>query len=57
MSKNENEYEGEWVYDEYEGYIYNSNVGSYVKHAVIKDGKKLLIPIKNCITVRLTAIG
>lgn len=40
MSKNENEYEGEWVYDEYEGYIYNSNVGSYVKHAVIKDGKK-----------------
>ncbi len=48
MSNNENEYEGEWVYDEnaYD-YVYKSNVGKYVKYAVIKDGKKTTYTNKN----------
>lgn len=38
MTHNENDYDGEWVYDDYWGWTYSTDVGNYVKHSVIKDG-------------------
>lgn len=39
MTHNENDYEGKWVYDDTMGWIYSSDVGKYVKYAVIKNNK------------------
>lgn len=40
MTKNEYDYEGEWVVDDYGYWSYVTRVGEYIKYAVINDGDK-----------------
>lgn len=40
MTNNDNDYEGEWLYDDVNGWYYSSKVGKYIKYAVINDGNK-----------------
>ncbi|MEE0859130.1 MAG: L,D-transpeptidase family protein [Acutalibacteraceae bacterium] len=47
MTNNENDYEGEWVYDDVDGWVYSSKVGKYIKYAVINDVNKTSYTDKN----------
>lgn len=47
MTNNDNDYEGEWLYDDINGWYYSSKVGKYVKYAVINDANKTSYTNKN----------
>ncbi len=47
MTNNEEDYEGEWLYDDIEGWYYSSKVGKYIKYAVINDADKTTYTNKN----------
>lgn len=47
MTNNEEDYEGEWVYDDVDGWVYSSKVGKYTKYAVINDVNKTSYTDKN----------
>lgn len=47
MTNNENDYEGEWVADEYGNYYYETRVGEYIKYSVVSDGNKTTYTDKN----------
>ncbi|MBQ1992753.1 MAG: L,D-transpeptidase family protein [Clostridia bacterium] len=47
MTHNENDYEGEWLYDDINGWYYSSKVGKYIKYAVINDADKTTYTNKN----------
>ncbi|MEE1076099.1 MAG: L,D-transpeptidase family protein [Acutalibacteraceae bacterium] len=47
MTTNDNDYEGEWLYDDINGWYYSSKVGKYIKYAVINDGDKTTYTNKN----------
>lgn len=47
MTNNDADYEGEWLYDDINGWYYSSKVGKYVKYAVINDANKTTYTNKN----------
>lgn len=47
MTNNDADYEGEWLYDDTNGWYYSSKVGKYVKYAVINDADKTTYTNKN----------
>lgn len=47
MTNNENDYEGEWVPNEYGDYYYKTRVGEYIKYSVVGDGSKTTYTNKN----------
>lgn len=47
MTNNEDDYEGEWIADEYGDYYYSTRVGKYIKYAVISGGDKTSYTNKN----------
>lgn len=47
MTNNDADYEGEWLYDDVNGWYYSSKVGKYVKYAVINDADKTTYTDKN----------
>ena len=47
MTNNDADYEGEWLYDDVNGWYYSSKVGKYIKYAVINDANKTTYTNKN----------